>query len=77
MRSSFKGSLRLQIMLMESNRRSLEGLGDLCLDFAPDVIYISTPTRSMSCEPLNRKVLLETARRLERYGCKVEVEGKE
>lgn len=76
MRASFKGSLRLQIMLMESNRRSLEGLRDICMDLAPDAIYISTPTRSMSCEPLNRKVLLDTARRLERHGCKVQVEGK-
>jgi len=76
MRASFKGSLRLQIMLMESNRRSLEGLGDVCKDLAPDTIYISTPTRSMSCEPLNRKVLLDMAKRLERHGCKVEVEGK-
>jgi len=76
MRSSFKGSLRLQIMLMEENRHSLEGLGEICQELSPDVTYLSTPTRSSSGEPLGRKIMLEAARRLERLGCKVWVEGK-
>jgi wyosine [tRNA(Phe)-imidazoG37] synthetase (radical SAM superfamily) len=76
MRGSYKGSFRLQVMLMERNRRSLESLGSLCLELSPDLVYLSTPTRSSACEPLSRKVMLAAARDLERLGCKVSVEGK-
>jgi wyosine [tRNA(Phe)-imidazoG37] synthetase (radical SAM superfamily) len=76
MRSSFKGSLRLQIMLMERNRYGLEALGEICQDLSPDITYLSTPTRSSSCEPLSHKVMLSAARKLERKGCRVSVEGK-
>jgi len=76
MRFNYKGSLRLQIMLMERNRHSLEALGGLCQGLSPDLVYLSTPTRSSICEPLSRKVMLTAARRLERIGCKVLVEGK-
>jgi wyosine [tRNA(Phe)-imidazoG37] synthetase (radical SAM superfamily) len=76
MRSSFRGGLRLQIMLMEQNRHSLEALGELCQDLSPDITYLSTPTRSSICEPLGRKAMLTAARKFERMGCKVLVEGK-
>jgi wyosine [tRNA(Phe)-imidazoG37] synthetase (radical SAM superfamily) len=76
MRSTYKGSLRLQIMLMERNRNGLEALGEICQDLAPDITYLSTPTRSSSCKPLSRKVMLTAARKLERRGCRVSVEGK-
>lgn len=75
-RSSFKGSFRVQVMLVDENRHSVDELALLCQEMSPEIVYLSTPTRSVSSTALNRKALLDAAKRFEYFGCHAAVEGK-
>jgi wyosine [tRNA(Phe)-imidazoG37] synthetase (radical SAM superfamily) len=76
MRSNYKGSLRLQIMLMKENESQAEGLAQLCSDLSPDLIYLSTPTRPCHATPLTYRSLQEISRRFHRQGLNVTYEGR-
>jgi len=75
-RSEFKGSMRLQVMVMEENKGSMDELARICQDVSPDIIYVSTPTRPSHAKALSRKAVLEEAKRFERQGCQVSVQGR-
>lgn len=74
--SGYKGSLRLQVMLMEENRHDVDQLADMCQDIGADLAYLSTPTRPSPVLSLSRRHMLESARRFQRHGCKVVLRGK-
>lgn len=76
MRSNYKGSLRLQIMLMKENEGQAEGLAQLSSDLSPDVVYLSTPTRPCHAAPLTPRSLQEVSRRFQRQGLNVTYEGR-
>ena len=54
-RGTFKGSFRLQLMLLEENMGEAGDMADLCREIDPDIVYINTPLRPCMAKPLSRE----------------------
>ncbi|NQS99598.1 MAG: radical SAM protein [Candidatus Omnitrophica bacterium] len=61
-RKEFRGTLALQVMLMQKNIQSTKRIAELAKIIRPDEIQICTPIRPNPIKPLPRKSLLEMKR---------------
>jgi wyosine [tRNA(Phe)-imidazoG37] synthetase (radical SAM superfamily) len=76
MRSGFRGSMRLQVMVMKENEPAIEDLVRICSGLAPDITYVCTPTRPSPAHPLSHRALVEVGRRFRRAGLKVAIQPR-
>lgn len=58
-RKRFKGSLALQVMFLQENKKEAVRIAQLAHKIAPDVVHLHTPLRLSSASPLTMKELKE------------------
>jgi len=75
MRGEFRGSFRLQVMLVAENRAEIENIAEECASLDPEIVYLSTPSRICDATPLTRKDMLEAAKTFMEKGCNVALEA--
>lgn len=59
MRLEYRGSFRIQVMLVNENQAEVDCIAELCSELRPDAVYLSTPRLSKNSSPLPRKVMME------------------
>lgn len=71
MRREYRGSFRLQVMMVKENLADVECLADLCKDIGPDAVYLSSPRLASGATALTRKELVAAGNRFRKRGVNV------
>lgn len=58
LKRSFKGTLSIQIMVLDINTHEVKGIADLIKEINPDEVHLNTPTRPPWKKPVKRETLL-------------------